>query len=66
MQDFVHLNVHSHYSILKSQITIPSAVDKAIADGMKGMALTDLGVMYGIKEFVGYCDKVNRERIQRE
>ncbi len=62
MQDFVHLNVHSHYSILKSMITIPSAVDKAIADGQRGMALTDDGVMYGIKEFVDYCAKVNKNR----
>ncbi len=60
--DFIHLNVHSHYSIMKSQITIPAAVDKAVADGMKGMALTDLGVMYGIKEFVDYCAKINKER----
>lgn len=62
MQDFIHLNVHSHYSILKSTITIPAAVDKAIADGQRGMALTDAGVMYGIKEFVEYCAKVNNKR----
>lgn len=60
--DFIHLNVHSHYSIMKSQITIPAAVDKAIANGMKGMALTDVGVMYGIKEFVDYCAKINKAR----
>lgn len=59
MQDFIHINVHSHYSIQKSLLTIPEAVDKAVEDGMKGMALTDLGVMYGIKEFADYCDKVN-------
>lgn len=63
MQDFIHLNVHSHYSILKSTITIPEAVDKAIADGQRGMALTDDGVMYGIKEFVDYCAKVNNARM---
>lgn len=62
MQDFIHLNVHSHYSILKSTITIPAAVDKAIADGQRGMALTDAGVMFGIKEFVEYCAKVNKKR----
>lgn len=62
MQDFIHLNVHSHYSIAESLITIPAAVDKAIADGMKGMALTDNGVMYGIKEFWDYCKTVNRTR----
>lgn len=60
--DFVHLNVHSHYSILQSQITIPAAVRKAVADDMKGMALTDVGVMYGIKEFVDYCANVNKAR----
>ena len=52
MQDFIHINVHSHYSINKSILTIPEAVDKAVEDGMKGIALTDIGVMYGIKEFV--------------
>lgn len=62
MQEFIHLNVHSHYSISESLITIPTAVDKAIADGMKGMALTDNGVMYGIKEFWDYCKTVNRAR----
>lgn len=62
--DFIHLNVHSHYSIMKSQITIPAAVDKAVADGMKGMALTDLGVMYGIKEFADYCAKINKKRAE--
>lgn len=62
MQDFIHINVHSHYSIQRSILTIPEAVDKAVEDGMKGIALTDIGVMYGIKEFVDYCDKVNRKR----
>lgn len=65
MEDFIHLNVHSQYSIMKSQITIPGAVDKAVADGMKGMALTDLGVMYGIKEYVDYCTKINKERAEK-
>lgn len=64
MQDFIHLNVHSHYSIPNSTITIPAAVEKAVADGMRGMALTDLGVMYGIKEFVDYCADVNKKRAQ--
>lgn len=62
MQDFIHINVHSHYSINKSILTIPEAVDKAVEDGMKGIALTDIGVMYGIKEFVDYCAKINKKR----
>ncbi len=62
MQDFVHLHVHTHYSILDGQSKVPHLVDKAIADGMRGMAITDHGVMYGIKEFADYCAKVNKDR----
>ena len=36
--------------------------DKAIKDGMKGMAVTDHGVMFGIKELTDYCAKVNKDR----
>ena len=62
MEDFVHLHVHTHYSILDGQSKVPHLVDKAIKDGMKGMAITDHGVMYGIKEFSDYCAKVNAGR----
>ena len=46
MEDFVHLHVHTQYSILDGQASIPKLVDKAIADGMKGIAVTDHS--YGI------------------
>ena len=49
MQPFIHLHVHSQYSILDGQASIPALVDKAIRDGMKGLALTDHGNMFGIK-----------------
>lgn len=62
MEDFVHLHVHTHYSILDGQSKVPYLVDKAIKDGMKGMAITDHGVMYGIKEFADYCAEVNKKR----
>ena len=62
MEDFVHLHVHTQYSILDGQSKIPCLVDKAIKDGMKGMAVTDHGVMFGIKELVDYCGKVNKDR----
>lgn len=62
MEDFIHLHVHTHYSILDGQSKVPHLVDKAIKDGMKGMAITDHGVMYGIKEFADYCAKVNKGR----
>ena len=36
MEDFVHLHVHTYYSILDGQSSIKKLVDKAVADGMKG------------------------------
>ncbi|MDY3248631.1 MAG: DNA polymerase III subunit alpha, partial [Prevotella sp.] len=62
MEDFVHLHVHTHYSILDGQSKVPHLVDKAIADGMRGMALTDHGVMYGVKELADYCAGINKKR----
>ena len=59
MQDFVHLHVHTQYSILDGQASISKLVDKAIADGMKGIAVTDHGDMFGIKEFFNYVNKKN-------
>ena len=49
MEDFVHLHVHTFYSVLDGQSKITHLVDKAINNGMKGMAITDHGVMFGIK-----------------
>ena len=62
MEDFVHLHVHTYYSILDGQSSIKKLVDKAIADGMKGMAITDHGDMFGIKEFHDICNSVNKGR----
>ncbi len=57
MIPFVHLHVHSYYSILDGQASISRLVDKAIADGMRGMALTDHGSMMGVKDFYNYVQK---------
>ena len=62
MQDFVHLHVHTYYSILDGQASISKLVDKAVANGMRGMAVTDHGNMFGIKELFDYCNKVNGAR----
>ena len=62
MEDFVHLHVHTYYSILDGQSSIKKLVDKAIGDGMKGMAITDHGDMFGIKEFHDICMGVNKQR----
>ncbi len=61
MIPFVHLHVHSQYSILDGQAPVKALVDKAIADGMRGMAITDHGNMFGIKEFHDYVTKLNKK-----
>ena len=62
MRPFVHLHVHSQYSLLDGQASISKLVDKAIADGMPGIALTDHGNMFGVKEFFNYVKKKNGAR----
>ena len=66
MTPFVHLHVHSQYSILDGEAPVKSLVDKAIADGMRGMAITDHGNMYGIKEFHDYVSKLNQNKPEEE
>lgn len=56
---FTHLHVHSQYSVLDGQASVNALVDKAMADGMHGIALTDHGNMFGIKEFFNYVGKKN-------
>ena len=65
MIPFVHLHVHSQYSILDGMAPVKALVDKAIADGMRGMAITDHGNMYGIKEFHDYVSKINKKRKEK-
>ena len=62
MEDFIHLHVHTYYSILDGQSSIKKLVDKAIGNGMRGMAITDHGDMFGVKELFDYCNKVNGSR----
>ena len=62
MEDFIHLHVHTYYSILDGQSSIKKLVDKAIGNGMRGMAITDHGDMFGVKELFDYCSKVNGSR----
>lgn len=61
-KDFIHLHVHTQYSINNGLGSIRDYVDKAISDGMSGMAITDLGNMFGIKEFHDYVNWVNKKR----
>ena len=58
---FVHLHVHSNFSVLDGMSRIEDIVDKAIKYNMPAVALTDHGVMYGVKEFLDYVKRVKSE-----
>ncbi|MCH5223585.1 MAG: DNA polymerase III subunit alpha [Muribaculaceae bacterium] len=66
MMSFTHLHVHSQYSLLDGKASIAELVDKAMADGMRGIALTDHGNMFGIKEFYNYVNKKNSGKPDEE
>ena len=61
-QQFVHLNVHSHYSLYNGVSTVKQLVDAAIKEGMPGIAITDYGNMFGVMEFVDYVGSINKKR----
>jgi DNA polymerase-3 subunit alpha len=56
---FVHLHVHSHYSILDGMSKVPDLIAKSQKCGMNAIALTDHGNMFGTKEFTDEVKKVN-------
>ncbi|MEI6396928.1 MAG: DNA polymerase III subunit alpha [Candidatus Taylorbacteria bacterium] len=57
MSDFTHLHVHSHYSLLAALPKIDDLVGEAKRHGMKALALTDSGNLYGAIEFFKACKK---------
>ncbi|MDR0756994.1 MAG: DNA polymerase III subunit alpha [Tannerella sp.] len=59
MEPFVHLHVHTQYSLLDGQASINALVEKAQKDGMRALAVTDHGNMFGIKEFYNTVKKAN-------
>ena len=63
MKPFVHLHVHTQYSLLDGQASIDALIDKAQEDGMSAMAVTDHGNMFGIKEFYNKVKKKNSKYI---
>lgn len=61
---FVHLNVHSHYSIMDGCASVKELVDAAIKNNMAGIALTDNGNMFGALEYMDYVRRINRKRTE--
>ncbi len=59
MPEFVHLHCHTQYSLLDGASDIGTMMDKAVADGQKGVALTDHGNMFGAFKFVAEAHKRN-------
>jgi len=58
MPDFVHLHVHTQYSILDGACRVRDLVARAVGLGMPGVAVTDHGSLFGIKEFHETASKV--------
>ena len=61
MHNFIHLHTHTYYSLLDGQSPVGALVKKAVADGMRGMAITDHGNMFGVKELFDECNKINKQ-----
>jgi len=62
MEDFVHLHVHTEYSILDGASKIKKLIEKAIENNMRGFAITDHGNMFGVKEYFDLCQSINKKR----
>ena len=62
MRNFTHLHVHTYFSILDGQSPVKALVKKAVDNGMRGMAITDHGNMFGVKELFDEVGKVNKGR----
>ncbi|MGN0625060.1 MAG: DNA polymerase III subunit alpha [Oscillospiraceae bacterium] len=57
MENFVHLHVHTEYSLLDGACRIPALVARAKELGQQSLAITDHGVMYGVIDFYKECKK---------
>ncbi len=61
MHSFIHLHNHTYYSLLDGQSSVSALVKKAVKDGMRGMAITDHGNMFGVKDLFDVCNKINKD-----
>ncbi|MDR2476963.1 MAG: DNA polymerase III subunit alpha [Treponema sp.] len=61
MTDFVHLHVHSDFSLQDAAVSVMALADRAEALGMTHLALTDHGNMFGVMEFLAACQDKKRK-----
>ena len=66
MTDFVHLHVHSDFSLGDAAVSVMALADKAERLGMKHLALTDHGNMFGVMEFVAACKETPEDYIDEK
>ena len=66
MTEFVHLHVHSDYSLTDASVSTVALADKAEALGMTHLALTDHGNMFGAMEFIASCEETINEKGEHE
>src|SRR4030095_8649144 len=55
--EFVHLHVHTHYSLLDGACRVSDLVKRTKALGMDAISITDHGCMFGVVEFFNECKK---------
>ena len=63
MREFTHLQVHSHFSLLGGTASVAELSERAAADGMSHLALTDSNCMYGVVAFDTACRAVGVQSI---
>ena len=64
-KEFCHLHLHTEYSLLDSSAKIKKLIARAKELGMKAMAITDHGVMFGVVDFYKECKKVRNKTNNR-
>jgi DNA polymerase-3 subunit alpha len=62
MTEFIHLHVHSDYSLTDSSVSTIALADRAEELGMTHLALTDHGNMFGTMEFINACEETVNKR----
>ena len=66
MTEFIHLHVHSDFSLQDAAVSVMALADRAEELGMSHLALTDHGNMFGAMEFIAACEETVNEKGQHE